>query len=503
MQTKEKARHACGGGARLHIDVQFSIDRDRRPHPADTYDVPDYAGRKIEVAPLLRLIREQDAFRPCREPIAETCDLGDGDGDRSWFSDRVRVSLGHVHSTCSGSGLACAVRAGRRHRDATPESSQGLGLLRPAPRSGAWPRPCRRRRRSVSARVQGHGRRAARPLTGATIGCRSISRDPPFGWRRRLPPSPPKPRNGDEAGRAGSNRTSVPGRGHHTTALSWTQCQSFLDNIIASFQPNLSLNDRRSDDRTAASLTAAGRVFLDHARLVLLQVETAGEAARRVAQPQKASFVLGFLTGHEVVWLPETLRILRQESPDIEITLSSQSSPDLAGALMRGKVDVAFLRRESQAPGLAFKFLIKEPLVAVLPTGHRLAARKAIRPQDIAGETYITPTRAAPALKTVIDGYAAKSGITLKPEYDAENLSSAMSLVASTGGVTLLPLYAQNLLSPSVVIRPLQGEVPTIDLVIGYSRSNTSPLLKRFLSRTDELVARVSRQAGMGIYRAQ
>jgi len=35
----------------------------------------------------------------------------------------------------------------------TPESSHGLGLLRPAPRSGAWPRPCRRRRRSVSARV--------------------------------------------------------------------------------------------------------------------------------------------------------------------------------------------------------------------------------------------------------------------------------------------------------------------------------------------------------------
>ena len=79
-------------------------------------------------------------------------------------------------------------------------------------------------------------------------------------------------------------------------------------------------------------LTPAGRVFLDYARLALLQVETAGEAARRVAQPEKASFDLGFLIGHEVVWLPETLRILRQESPDIEITLSSQSSPDLAGA---------------------------------------------------------------------------------------------------------------------------------------------------------------------------
>jgi LysR family hca operon transcriptional activator len=224
----------------------------------------------------------------------------------------------------------------------------------------------------------------------------------------------------------------------------------------------------------------------------LLQVEAAGEAARRAARPAQAAFVIGFLTGHEVVWLPEALRILRDEEPDVEITLASQASPELAGALMRGKVDVAFLRREAQAPGLTFKFLIKELLVAVLPLGHRLASRQEISPQDIAGETYIAPTRAAPALKAVIDGYAAKSGITLKPQYDAENLSSAMSLVASTGGVTLLPLYARNLLSPAVVVRPLQGEAPTIDLVMGYSRSNTSPLLKRFLARADELIAAVS-----------
>jgi LysR family hca operon transcriptional activator len=243
------------------------------------------------------------------------------------------------------------------------------------------------------------------------------------------------------------------------------------------------------------ALTPAGRIFLDHARLALLQVDAAGEAARRAATPERAAFVIGFLTGHEVVWLPQALRILREEAPGIEITLSSQSSPDLAGALMRGKVDVAFLRREAQAPGLAFKFLIKEALVAVLPTHHRLASRRDIAPRDIAGETYISPTRAAPTLKAVIDAYAARSGVTFTPAYDAENLSSAMSLVASTGGVTLLPRYAENLLSPAVVVRPLRGEAPTIDLVMGYSRSNTSPLLKRFLARADELIARVT-QAG-------
>ena len=243
-------------------------------------------------------------------------------------------------------------------------------------------------------------------------------------------------------------------------------------------------------------LTAAGRTFLDHARLALFQVEAASEAARRAAQSDKAAFVIGFLAGQELVWLPEALRILRDEEAGVEITLASQSSPELAGALMRGKVDVAFLRREAQAPGLAFKFLVKEPLVAVLPVGHPLAARKDIRPQDFAGETYITPTRVAPVLKSVIEGYAARSGITLKPEYDAENLSSVLSLVTSTGGVTLMPLYVRMMLPASVVVRPLQGEPPTIDLVMGYSRSNTSALLKRFVSRADELVAGVVQKSG-------
>jgi LysR family hca operon transcriptional activator len=92
-------------------------------------------------------------------------------------------------------------------------------------------------------------------------------------------------------------------------------------------------------------------------------------------------------------------------------------------------------------------------------------------------------------LKTVIEEYAAKLGIKLKQIYDAETLSGGMSLVASTGGFTLLPTYVQNALIPAVVARPLHGEVPTIDLVMGYNKSNTSPILKKFLLRADELAS--------------
>lgn len=235
-------------------------------------------------------------------------------------------------------------------------------------------------------------------------------------------------------------------------------------------------------------LTEAGRAFIDHARMALLQVEAASEAARRAAAPAKASFVLGFLTGYEVTWLPPALRILREVTPNPEITLSSQSSPELVSALLRGKVDVAFLRRD-QTPGLAFRPLTREPLVAVLRADHPLAAAKTVAPKALAAETYISPTKTAPALKLVIEAYLKKLRLEVAPAYEADNLAMATSLVSSTGGVTLLPLYAQNLLPPGVVVRPLQGDVPTIELVIGYSKANTSPLLKRFLAKADSLLS--------------
>ena len=241
-------------------------------------------------------------------------------------------------------------------------------------------------------------------------------------------------------------------------------------------------------------LTAAGRVFLDHARLALAQVDAAGEAARRAAQPAKPSFALGFLTGHEIDWLPEAIRLIRDQFPNVEITISSQSSPDLAGALVRGKLDAAFLRPEMQASNLAFTVVAREPLVVVLPSDHRLASHEAINPEDLAGETFISVSSAAPVLRVVIDDYLKRSGIDIKPDHEVDHLAMAVSLVASTRGVALLPAYAQNLLPKSVTSRPLRGDAPTIDLVVGYSQTNTSPILKLFLSRVDDLIARVSKR---------
>ena len=79
-------------------------------------------------------------------------------------------------------------------------------------------------------------------------------------------------------------------------------------------------------------LTPAGRAFLDHARLALIHVDAAVETARRAAQPERKRFAIGFQTGHEMYWLPQAMHVLHDELKDIQVTVFSDYSPDLAEA---------------------------------------------------------------------------------------------------------------------------------------------------------------------------
>src|SRR5258707_1490441 len=163
-------------------------------------------------------------------------------------------------------------------------------------------------------------------------------------------------------------------------------------------QPSLSRQIRDLEDQVGAELlsrsvqgvelTAAGKAFLDHARLALMQVEAAVEAARRAAQRARKTFAMGFQTGHEMNWLPRAMHVLRDELKPIHVTISSDYSPDLAEALVRGRLDVAFLRVEPTFD-LCYEVVDHEPLIVLMPSDHHLISREAIHPREFVGEIFI------------------------------------------------------------------------------------------------------------------
>jgi LysR family transcriptional regulator, hca operon transcriptional activator len=270
-------------------------------------------------------------------------------------------------------------------------------------------------------------------------------------------------------------------------------------NRLRTAQPSLSRQIRALEEEIGTplitrsvhgiELTPAGRVFLDHARLAVTQAEAGKHAARRAAQPDKASLAFGFLSGTEMDLLPRVMRILQDELPNIEVKLSSDYSPRLADALTNGRLDAAFMRPEPHSGALAYKRVRSEPLIVVLPRRHPLAARKAIQLRDLKDEPFIKPSKTAPTLRKVIEDALRQAGLDLRAIHEVHNLAHAFSMIASTRAVTLLPQYAQHYLPSSVVCRPIQGQAPTVDLVVGYNKANTSQMLKLFLSRVDDLSA--------------
>ena len=262
-------------------------------------------------------------------------------------------------------------------------------------------------------------------------------------------------------------------------------------------QPSLSRQIRDLEQAVGAQLlvrsvrgielTEAGKIFLDHARLALAQVEAGREAARQAAKPARPRFALGFLTGQEMDWLPQTMTLLKDQLPRIDVTVSSQYSPQLAEALAEGAIDLAFMRAEAGRPELVYQTIVSEPLLVAMPSDHRLTAQESIRPEELVTETFLGMSNTAPSLQRVIDEYLSKVKLDLRPAHLVDNLAMAMSLIASTRGVALLPTYAKNFMPWSVTSRPLKGEPPTIDLVVGHKRTNTSPTLAFFLSRLEQI----------------
>src|SRR6202020_3476467 len=126
-------------------------------------------------------------------------------------------------------------------------------------------------------------------------------------------------------------------------------------------------------DVRGVELTDAGKAFLHHARLALMQVDATVEAARKAARPARKTFDIGFQTGHEMNWLPRATQLLRDQLTNIQIVVTSDLSPNLAEALIRGRLDLAFMRIE---PGydLGYHVVDNEPLLVLMQIDHSLTA---------------------------------------------------------------------------------------------------------------------------------
>jgi DNA-binding transcriptional LysR family regulator len=230
------------------------------------------------------------------------------------------------------------------------------------------------------------------------------------------------------------------------------------------------------------ALTAAGATFLRDARMLLAELDRAVEAARRAGAGTTGLVRLGFVGSAAYPIVPDVVRAFRAAHPEVEVRLRELSTSEQLEALAAGALDVGFARTPLDERALELEPLATEPILAALPEGHRLAARRRLRLLELAAEPFVMFPRAhAPGFYDYLVNLVAATGTAPRIVQEAREMQTIVSLVAAGLGVTLVPASVQALGLRGAVYRPLHGS-PRTELAVVRPRGYVEPAVAAFLA---------------------
>ena len=237
-------------------------------------------------------------------------------------------------------------------------------------------------------------------------------------------------------------------------------------------------------------LTAAGARYLERARTILASVEAAGAEASRVCSGEIGQLAIGFTGSATYDLLPRLARVLREDFPGIALDLKGEMlTPNQVAALLDRGLDLGFLRPPVRSPDLDVRVLRREPLIAVLPAPHRLAARAQVRLAEQREEPFICyPTHHRSVVYDAVFDACRGVGFTPHEIVEVAETSTMVSFVAAGLGVALVPASVQHLQITGAVYRPLAGSTVEVELAVATRAEDRSPHLARVLARAQALI---------------
>jgi DNA-binding transcriptional LysR family regulator len=271
-------------------------------------------------------------------------------------------------------------------------------------------------------------------------------------------------------------------------------------------QPPLSVQIRALETELGVSLfvrgargvelTAAGRIFLKDVEAILGSVGRAAERVREAARGGVWRLSVGFTTSavlHPLV--PRMIQAFRQAYGEVELDLHEAPAANLIEAVMRREIQVALLRVPVDRPsGLAFVELAYEDLLAVLPVGHRLAARRGgVRLDDLRQERFILVRRPdAPGIYENVILACRAAGFEPVIGAEVAHMLTNINLVAAGAGVSFVPASMREVNLRQVVYVPLRVRPRlVVPLTLGYLTGAPDPVVRNFVA--------VARQGRAGV----
>lgn len=231
-------------------------------------------------------------------------------------------------------------------------------------------------------------------------------------------------------------------------------------------------------------LTAAGEVLLGEARKLIAKAEAAANSARRAAQGEIGRLAIGFVTTADYSLLPSLVRRFRTRRPDVRLALRELTADRQLEQLAAGELDLGLMIAPPISPELAAQVVLRETLIAALPTSSRLArSGRHLAIADLAREAFVLfPRPMAPSLYDAVISCCRQAGFSPRLAQEAIQMQTILGLVAAGLGVSLVPACMAKLRRPGVAYLRLDRPGPPIETAAVWRADDHAPTLAALIS---------------------
>ncbi|TDW15041.1 LysR family transcriptional regulator [Kribbella kalugense] len=230
-------------------------------------------------------------------------------------------------------------------------------------------------------------------------------------------------------------------------------------------------------------LTPAGEAYLLRARQIIAAVSSAAGEAQRVAVGLQGRLVIGCVGSATYSLLPQLVRTLREELPDLEVAVQGEMlAPDQARALLEGRIDLGLLRPPVDEESLRVDVLRADRLIVAVPDGHRLAGRRRVRLAELADEDFVIHAGGGRSVMhdTVVE-LCREAGFEPRVRHEVAETSTLVTFVAAGLGIAVVPAPVAELMVPGVAYRALSGRA-SVELAAATRADDDAPYLERVLA---------------------
>jgi DNA-binding transcriptional LysR family regulator len=235
---------------------------------------------------------------------------------------------------------------------------------------------------------------------------------------------------------------------------------------------------------SGVSPTDAGHALAASIRPVLAGYESAMAEARRLARGQRDQIRIGYLASAAQSFLNPALAALRRLHPEVKVKLLDLSPGEQIAALHRGEIDLGLIGQEGclAARDFYMRKMAALPVVAVLPSDHRLAARKKLRLAELRGERFVaSPEADMPGRDRWVAQLCREAGFRPKFAFTARSVAEMFSIVSAESTVALAPAYLRDTAAAGVAFVAVDDAAARWDFLIVWQRGRTSAALQALI----------------------